>query len=383
MVDGKKYAFHLLPCGMLYLKCKNLIGNGVVVHIKTLMKELESLKEGGHTDAVKRLFISSRAHLLFDVHQTVDGLIEQEKAKGGNQIGTTKKGIGPCYSTKAARTGLRVADLLHWSEFETKYRALVADFQKRFTFDYDCEEELARHKVYLSELQSQIVDSVSFMAEAQRKGEKILVEGANAIMLDIDFGTYPYVTSSSTAVGGICTGLGVPPQAIKHTFGVVKAYTTRVGAGPFPTEQLNEEGEHLCSVGREVGTTTGRKRRCGWLDIPLVLYGQCINGHTAINLTKLDVLSGLKEIKICVAYKKKDGTSLPFGYFPAHLSELGEITPEYITLPGWTEDISKATSVEQLPANAKAYVKKVEELLGVPIQWVGVGPDRVNTIKTH
>jgi adenylosuccinate synthase len=451
VVDGKKYAFHLLPCGMINKSCKNLIGNGVVVHIPTLMKELESLKEFDPR-AIERVFISTRAHILFDSHQIIDGILESEQ--GSNSIGTTKRGIGPCYSAKAIRNGLRFGDLLHFEEFERRLRELIQWSQKRFgdprdkdrpeqlalrkalkeyntkmAFDPEggtkggvsnIEEEIERYRRFADLLRPQIVDSVTLIHEDISRGYKVLVEGANAALLDIDFGTYPFVTSSSTTIGGVCTGLGVPPQKIDNVIGVVKAFTTRVGSGPFPTELQNEMqtledfigeyvgkdmsverkghssgayelktgqrvkvGEMFQEVGHEYGTTTGRRRRCGWLDIPLVKYSALINGFDSLNITKLDVLTGLKQIRVAISYRNKQMTEvrLPRGYFPSHLEDLKEVCCEYETLEGWTEDISNCTCWDELPTNAKRYVLRIQELCDIPVSWVGVGPDRLNMIR--
>lgn len=451
VVEGKKYAFHLLPCGMINKGCKNLIGNGVVVHVPTLMKELDALKEFDHR-AIERVFISTRASILFDTHQIIDGILEAEQ--GTNSIGTTKRGIGPCYSSKCIRNGLRFGDLLHFDQFEKKLRELIAWSQKRFgaprdrdspeqgklrqalreyntkaAFDPEggkkggvanIEEEIERYRKYAEILRTQIVDSVTLIHEDISRGYKVLVEGANAALLDIDFGTYPFVTSSSTTIGGVCTGLGVPPRTIDNIIGVVKAYTTRVGHGPFPTELQNESqnledyleeyigpecskersghpngafvvkpgtkvkvGEMLQEIGSEYGTTTGRRRRCGWLDIGLVKYSALVNGYDSLNITKLDVLTGLKTLRIAIAYRNKEMTEvrLPRGYFPSHLEDLKSLVCEYETLAGWSEDISKCTSWEQLPEAAKKYVLRIQELLDIPVSWVGVGPDRANMIK--
>mmetsp|Transcript_85110 Transcript_85110/g.150527 ORF Transcript_85110/g.150527 Transcript_85110/m.150527 type:complete len:558 (-) Transcript_85110:131-1804(-) len=453
LVDGKKYAFHLLPCGMINKACKNLIGNGVVVHIPTLMKELDALKEFDPR-AIERVFISTRAHILFDSHQITDGILEAEQ--GSNSIGTTKRGIGPCYSSKAIRNGCRFGDLLHFDEFERKLRELTAWSQKRFgeprekdlpaqlqlrkalreyntqyAFDPEhgqkggvknLEEEIARYRRYAEILRPQIVDSVTLIHQDIQLGCKVLVEGANAALLDIDFGTYPFVTSSNTTIGSVCTGLGVPPKSIDTVIGVVKAYTTRVGHGPFPTELQNEAqnlddyletyigpsvtverkghqagpynlspgqqvkvGEMLQEVGYEYGTTTGRRRRCGWLDIALVKYSAMVNGFDSINITKLDVLTGLKQIRIAIAYRNRQMTEvrLPGGYFPSHLDDLKEVVCEYETMEGWSEDISKCTSWNRLPANAKKYVLRIQELLNIPVSWVGVGPDRMSMLKVQ
>lgn len=451
VVGDQKYAFHLLPCGMINRACKNLIGNGVVVHVPTLMKELDDLKDFD-PQALERVFISTRAHMLFDSHQLIDGILEAEQ--GSDSIGTTKRGIGPCYSAKAIRNGLRFGDLLHFEEFEKRLRDLIAWSQKRFgdprdtdsesqqllrqalrdyntkrAFDPEhgmkggvesIEEEIERYRGYSHILRQQLVDSVSLIHEDIMRGYKVLVEGANAALLDIDFGTYPFVTSSNTTVGGVCTGLGVPPQTIDTVIGVVKAYTTRVGSGPFPTELQNEMqnlddhvepyigpsntvvrkghdqgdytvnpgdlvkvGEMLQELGHEYGTTTGRRRRCGWLDIALVKYSVLVNGFDSINITKLDVLTGLKRIRIAISYRNKlmSEVRLPRGYFPSHLDDLKEVVCEYETLEGWSEDISKCTDWDDLPVNAQRYVLRIQELLDVPVSWVGVGPDRESMLK--
>ncbi|RKP27149.1 Adenylosuccinate synthetase [Syncephalis pseudoplumigaleata] len=371
VVGDIKYSFHLLPSGLINPKCTALIGNGVVVHVPSLFKELAALEEKG-LDCQGRLLVSDRAHLVFDFHQIVDGIKEVEL--GGSSIGTTKRGIGPTYSSKASRSGLRVHHLYNWPEFESRFRTIVANRHKRYgDFAYDVEAELARYKEWAERLKPMVVDSVVYIHEAMRSGKRILVEGANALMLDVDFGTYPFVTSSSCGVGGACTGLGIPPQAIAKVIGVAKAYTTRVGAGPFPTEQLNETGTYLQEVGFEFGVTTGRRRRCGWLDLVVLRYSTMINGYTSINLTKLDVLDKLDEIKIGVAYRL-NGQRLES--FPADMDDLQKLEVEYETLPGWKQDISACRTFEDLPANAQRYVLRIEEALGVHIEWIGVGVSR-------
>ncbi|ORZ31665.1 Adenylosuccinate synthetase, partial [Catenaria anguillulae PL171] len=337
--------------------------------------ELEKTEEKG-VSCAGRLLVSSRAHLVFDVHQVVDGLREMER--GGSTIGTTRKGIGPAYSSKASRSGLRIHHLLNnFDSFASHLRTFIANRKKRYgDFEYDVDAEIQRYREFAERLRPMVTDTVYYMNQSVLEGKRVLVEGANAAMLDIDFGTYPYVTSSNTTIGGVCTGLGLPPTRVNKVIGVVKAYTTRVGGGPFPTEQLNEVGEHLQTVGAEFGVTTGRKRRCGWLDLVVLRYSHLINGYTSINLTKLDVLDKLPEIKIGVTYRHKpSGKIVPS--FPADLDYLGECEVEYETLPGWMTDISKCTSWEQLPANAQKYIRRIEELLGgVPVEWVGVGPGR-------
>lgn len=382
VVDGVKYDFHMLPSGLVNPNCQNLLGNGVVIHVPSFFKELENLEAKGLKNARERLFVSSRAHLVFDFHQRTDKLRELELAghsKDGKNIGTTGKGIGPTYSTKASRSGLRVHHLVNdnpgaWESFVSKYMRLLETRKQRYgDFEYDYEEELSRFKQYREQLKPFVVDSVVFMHNALRDNKKILVEGANALMLDIDFGTYPYVTSSSTGIGGVCTGLGIPPRTIDEIYGVVKAYTTRVGEGPFPTEQLNEFGDKLQTIGAEYGVTTGRKRRCGWLDLVVLKYSTWINGYTSLNVTKLDVLDTFKTIPVGVSYSI-NGKKLES--FPEDLMTLGKVDVEYVNFPGWNQDITKITKYEDLPDNAKNYLKFIEDFVGVPVEWVGTGPGR-------
>ncbi|EDK42301.1 adenylosuccinate synthase [Acetobacter pasteurianus] len=383
VVDGKKFDFHMLPSGLVNPKCQNLVGSGVVIHVPSFFEELKNIEEKG-LHCRDRLKVSSRAHLVFDFHQRTDKLKEAELSENKKSIGTTGKGIGPTYSTKASRSGIRVHHLVNsnpeaWNEFKTRYMRLVESRQKRYgEFDYDYEAELAKYEKYREELRPFVVDSVEFMHEAIAQKKKILVEGANALMLDIDFGTYPYVTSSSTGIGGVLTGLGIPPKTIRNIYGVVKAYTTRVGEGPFPTEQLNSVGETLQDVGAEYGVTTGRKRRCGWLDLVVLKYSTLINGYTSLNITKLDVLDKFKEIQVGIAYKL-NGKELKS--FPEDLIDLGNVEVVYKTLPGWEQDITKIKKYEDLPENAKNYLKYIEDFLGVPIQWVGTGPARDSMLE--
>lgn len=375
----KKFAFHLLPCGMLYANKINLIGNGVVLQLSTMMKELKALHDAGITDTTPRLRISDRAALLFDFHTVIDGM--QEKGLKADSIGTTKRGIGPCYASKITRNGLRVADLAgptaDWDQFTRKYNTLLSALQSQFGFEgYNAKEELDRLKQYRDVIKPMVVDGVQFLNEALRSGKTVLAEGANAALLDIDHGTYPYVTSSSTTAGGICTGLGLPPSRVQTIIGVVKAYTTRVGSGPFPTELNDAIGEGLRARGGEFGTTTGRPRRCGWLDVPVVQYSHALNGYASLNITKLDVLSDLAEIKIGVAYKLR-GKVLPPGLMPAALHDLAAVEVVYESMPGWRSDISKVKKFDALPAAAKNYLRRVEVLTGIPISWVGVGAGRL------
>ncbi|KAJ1961538.1 Adenylosuccinate synthase, partial [Dispira parvispora] len=371
VVDGVKFDFHLVPSGLINPDCTALLGNGLVIHVPSLFEELNKIKEKG-LNYEGRVLVSDRAHLVFDFHQIVDGLKEVELGRGS--IGTTKKGIGPAYSSKASRSGIRVHHLYEEGEFEARFRNIVANRFKRYgKFEYDVEAEIQRYKELAERLKPMVVDSVYFINAALNHNKRILVEGANALMLDIDFGTYPFVTSSNTGVGGVCTGLGVPPSKVGETFGVVKAYTTRVGEGPFPTEQLNAVGEALQNYGHEYGTTTGRKRRCGWLDLVLLKYTHMVNGYTLLNLTKLDVLDTFPEIKVAVGYSYH---GKPLSSFPSSLAVLAEVDVEYKTFPGWETDISACRTFEELPSQAQAYVKFIEEFLGVPIPYIGVGAGR-------
>jgi len=379
VVAGQKYKFHLLPSGVLNKAATCIIGNGVVVHLPSFLKELDALKQAGISHE-GRVLISDRAHIVFDFHQEIDG--QNESRLGRNKIGTTKKGIGPAYSSKISRSGIRVGDLHNFEYFELRFRTLADQMMAAHPgLDIDVEAQLQYYRTIADRVKGMTVDTIKYTNRAYHDGKKILVEGANATMLDIDFGTYPYVTSSNPSVGSVLTGLGVSPDKVKGVYGTVKAYCTRVGEGPFPTE-LNPDnpesvGYHLCTVGAEYGTTTGRTRRCGWLDLPQMQYSVLINGFTAINLTKVDVLTGLDEVKIGVAYKYK-GQYLDS--MPACLKTLSECEVQYEVLPGWSEDISKCKTFEELPANAQTYVLRVQELLGVPVRWVGVGPNRLDQI---
>ncbi|XP_041024711.1 adenylosuccinate synthetase 2, chloroplastic [Juglans microcarpa x Juglans regia] len=373
--EGKKFALHLIPSGIFNEDTLCVIGNGVVVHLPGLFQEIDGLEANG-VSCKGRILVSDRAHLLFDFHQVVDGLRESELAK--SFIGTTKRGIGPCYSSKVIRNGIRVNDLRHMDTFPEKLDLLLLDAASRFRgFNYGPEmlrEEVERYKRFAERLEPFIADTVHVMNESISEKKKILVEGGQATMLDIDFGTYPFVTSSSPSAGGICTGLGIAPRVIGDLIGVVKAYTTRVGSGPFPTEILGQGGDLLRFAGQEFGTTTGRPRRCGWLDIVALKYCCQINGFSSLNLTKLDVLSELPEIQLGVAYKHIDGT--PIKSFPGDLRLLEQLKVEYEVLPGWKSDISSIRNYADLPLAARTYVERIEELVGVPIHYIGIGPGR-------
>jgi len=381
VVGDKAYDFHLLPSGIIWPSAESLIGNGVVIHLPGFFEELEKNIAKGLEGWETRLKVSDRAHLVFDFHQAVDGLQEssREGLKGTTKLGTTKKGIGPTYASKMTRNGIRVVDLLDdFDEFANKFDILADNHMVAFPgLKVDKASELERYKAFAERLRPLVVESVSYLHKKMAEGRKVLVEGANAAMLDIDFGTYPYVTSSNCSIGGVCTGLGLPPRMVGNVFGVVKAYTTRVGDGPFPSEQLNEIGQFLQKTGHEFGVTTGRPRRCGWLDIPLIRHTNMVNGYTAIALTKLDILDQLDELKIGVNYVK-NGKVLDF--HPSSGKQFENVEMEYIDMPGWKEDTTKSRKFTELPSNAQNYVLKIEELLGLPVRWVGVGQSRDSMI---
>ncbi|KAG7200108.1 hypothetical protein KM043_000553 [Ampulex compressa] len=377
VVEGAEFDFHLLPSGIINPRCKSVIGNGVVIHLPGLFEELEKNESKGLTDWKDRLIISDRAHIVFDFHQQVDGL--QELEKGTQSLGTTKKGIGPTYSSKAARNGLRIGDLLgDFEKFSQKYNTLVNSYQKMFpALQVDTKSELERYKQYSDRIRPLVKETVQYLHQALQEGKKVLVEGANAAMLDIDFGTYPYVTSSNCSIGGVCTGLGLPPCTIGEVVGVVKAYTTRVGDGPFPTELLDATGDLLQKRGHEIGVTTRRKRRCGWLDLTLLKFTSMVNGYTSICLTKLDILDTLPEIKVCVGYRL-NGKDI--NYFPSSTSDLAKVEPVYERVEGWQSTTEGVRSLEKLPPNARKYIELIEEHLNVPVKWIGVGAGRESVI---
>ncbi|PZC77826.1 hypothetical protein B5X24_HaOG202937 [Helicoverpa armigera] len=386
VVDGKEFDFHLLPSGIINQKCISVIGNGVVIHLPGLFEELKKNELKGMKGWQDRLIISDRAHLVFDMHQQVDGL--QEAEKGKNSLGTTKKGIGPTYSSKATRNGLRIGDLLgDFAMFEEKFRTLAANYKRMFpSLEVDIEAELNRYQEYAAMIRPMVRDTVSYLHKAIKEGKKVLVEGANAALLDIDFGTYPYVTSSNCSIGGVCTGLGLPPLVIGEVLGVVKAYTTRVGDGPFPTELHDVGGFILCETGRllqerghEVGVTTKRVRRCGWLDLVVLRYTAMVNGYTSICLTKMDILDTLPEIKVGIAYKL-NGKKIE--YFPSSMAELSSVEVEYKTLPGWACSIEDVRQLDKLPEPARNYVKYIEDFLQIPVKYIGVGQGRESIIST-
>ncbi|KAK4106234.1 Adenylosuccinate synthetase [Parathielavia hyrcaniae] len=379
VANGVSYDFHLLPSGLVNPNCTNLIGSGVVFNVQAFFKELAALEEKGLTHARSKLLVSDRAQVNLELHARVDGLEERELA--GNKIGTTGRGIGPSYSNKAARNGIRVHEIFDQDVFEAKLRKLAAGYKKRFgdLLEYDVEEEIVRFREYREKLPGFVVDAVSYMHTAQEQGRNILIEGANALMLDIDYGTYPFVTSSNTGLGGVITGLAVNPRKIKEIIGVAKAYTTRVGEGIFKTEDTNEAGQKLQQIGREWGVSTGRKRRCGWLDLVVLKYSASVNYYTSWNLTKLDVLDTFPTIKVAVAYKDP-ATGNDLDFFPADLGFLETCEVVYKELEGWQTPTTAVKKFEDLPPQAQAYVKFVEEYTGVPVKWIGTGPARDDMI---
>jgi len=376
VVNHVKYAFHLVPCGILHQNTMNVIGNGCVVHIPTLLHELEQLDAKG-LDYAGRLLLSDRAHLVFEYHLDIDG--KREEGRGSEKIGTTRRGIGPTYSDKMNRIGIRAGIFRNFdpAKLQKELEKALSSHKKTWDLTFDVAAEVQKYTEYAKKVSPFVVDTITYVNQSLKDGKKILIEGANAAMLDIDFGTYPYVTSSSTTIGGCSTGLGVPPSKINCTIGIVKAYTTRVGAGPFPTELLDETGERLRKVGHEFGTTTGRPRRCGWLDLVVLKYSHMLNDFNFLNLTKLDVLSGIQELKVGVAYKLNGKT---LDSIPSDLEELAKVEVEYVTLPGWSEDLAACRTFESLPAAAQKYVTFIDEFLGVKCRWVGVGAGREDMI---
>ncbi|MEZ8220221.1 Adenylosuccinate synthetase [Candidatus Fervidibacteria bacterium JGI MDM2 JNZ-1-D12] len=373
---GKPVALHLIPSGITHEHTVCVIGNGVVVDPKALLEEIDSLSSLGISITPERLKISDRAHLTLPYHRMLD--TAREMAGARLRLGTTRRGVGPTYVDKVDRVGVRVGDLRYPERLEEKLR--VNWEQKQAFFNAlppedrpDFNEILDELLQYAQKLNPYICDTVTWLNEQANAGKKILLEGAQGTGLDVDFGTYPFVTSSNTTAGGACTGSGLPPTKITSVLGIAKAYTTRVGEGPFPTELQGEEQVKLREKGREYGATTGRPRRCGWFDAVLVRYAATVNGCTAIALTKLDVLSGYPEVKICVAYRWRNEILTTF---PAEVCVLEEVEPVYETLPGWDEPLSGCRTWEQLPTNAQKFVMRLQELVGVPIATVSVGPER-------
>jgi adenylosuccinate synthase len=375
--DGIKHVLHQIPSGIFRNSIKNVIGNGVVLDPVIFKKEIEKL-DPFNIDFKANLWISNKAQLILPTHRLLDAAYE--KSKGNEKIGSTLKGIGPTYQDKVARLGLRVGDIFY-ANFKEKYQKLV-DAHKTilefYKYDYELDEAEKTFFEALEYLKTFNVSSTEYLINKELKaGKSVLAEGAQGSLLDVDFGSYPYVTSSNTMTAGVCTGLGVAPNSIQKVYGIFKAYCTRVGGGPFPTELFDEDGVELQKVGNEFGATTGRPRRCGWLDIPALKYVVMINGVTELFMMKADVLSGFKKIKVCTHYELEDGTITD--EFPYEIVD-SEVKPVYEELEGWNCSLDNINSFDAMPKPLKDYITYIEEKLGVPINLVSVGPDRTQTI---
>ena len=376
--DGKKFALRLVPSGIFGKDKLAVIGNGVVINPPALLKELHYLQDNGID--ISGLRISSRSHVTFPYHILLDKC--QEEAKGDHKVGTTKNGIGPTYMDKVSRVGIRMCDLLEKDTFETKLRRNLAEKNELFTKLYhvdpiNFDDIFESYYEYGQELKKYVTDTSRIVNDALDNGQRVLFEGAQGVMLDVDQGTYPYVTASNPIAGGVCTGVGVGPNKINTVVGICKAYSTRVGAGPFPTELTDEIGDRIRETGHEYGTVTGRPRRVGWFDSVAMRHARRVSGISCLSLNLLDVLTGLKTVKICKAYKL-DGKEID--YYPASLKGLDRCEPVYEELPGWDEDITGVKKFEDLPVNAQNYLKRVSELSEVPLATVSVGADRIQTI---
>src|SRR2546421_589730 len=379
--DGQKYALHLLPSGVLTPTVIPLIGNGVVFAPKVLLAEIDGVAERGVS--CERLLISSDAHLIMPHHRALDRVVE--RYLGPARIGTTGRGIGPSYADKVSRTGIRAQDLLDPGILRQKLELVLREKNQILFKVYnrkaiDTSAVVEEYLAYAERLRPHIVDTRQVLWKALDRGLTVLLEGAQATLLDMDHGTYPFVTSSNPTAGGACVGTGVPPTRITQVIGVIKAYSTRVGSGPFPTELFDEYGQHLLKVGAEYGTTTGRERRCGWFDAVVGRYAARVNGLTDLVVTKLDVLSGMDRVPICVGYEI-DGERVD--EMPMTQTAFHHARPVYEELPGWWEDITKCRAEAELPENARRYVARIEELCGVRVSVVGVGPGREENVVRH
>ena len=377
--DGKKHVLHTIPSGIFHENSINVVGNGVVIDPVIFKKELDNL-QNSNIDFRKNLLISRKAHLILPTHRLLDAASEASKGKA--KIGSTLKGIGPTYMDKTGRNGIRVGDL-ELSDWKEKYRNLANKHEAMIDFynvdvQYELgelENEFFKAVEVLKSLQ--FIDSEEYIFQAEKDGKSVLAEGAQGSLLDIDFGTYPFVTSSNTTAAGACTGLGVAPNRIKNVFGIFKAYTTRVGSGPFPTELFDENGEKMGRIGKEFGATTGRPRRCGWLDLVAMKYAVQVNGVTELIMMKADVLSGFETLKVCTSYnyRGKEIAHLPYNI------EAENVTPIYKHFKGWEKDLTGLSKASEFPQELEEYIKFIEEELGVPIKIVSVGPDRLQTVK--
>ncbi len=381
VVGDKEYKLHLIPSGILYEDKLNVIGNGVVIDPKALFEEIDYLEGVGVKVTPEKLIISDRAHLIMPYHKVLDRL--KEKARGKNDIGTTGKGIGPCYTDKFERCGIRMCDLMHEEVFTEKIKenmemknAYITKVLGGEALSFD--EILKEYLEYGKKLRPFIQDTSVRVYDDIKADKTVLFEGAQGMLLDIDYGTYPYVTSSNTTAGGVANGVGIGPNMITNAVGITKAYTTRVGKGPFPTELMNETGDWIREKGHEFGVTTGRARRCGWLDLVIVKTACRVSGLTSLAITKIDTLAGLEKIKVCVGYKF-DGKVID--YFPASLEDLAKCEPVYEEFDGWGDEVADARSYDELPENAKKYLKRIEEFTGTDISIVSVGPKRDQTMR--
>lgn len=385
VVDDKKFIFHLLPSGLMNPNAKVIIGNGVVIDIEQLCDEIQSLENMGFP-VVDRLIISDKAHIVMEYHKLIDALRESASPK---KIGTTSRGIGPCYEDKIARRGIRVSDIINLSLEQLSEKIKMFSFEKIFLiknlynydYNFDASKVAENYKKKFQDLGLKVRNVEILLNEEIKNGKNILFEGAQGVLLDIDFGTYPYVTSSNASSNGVATGTGVFPRGIDNIIGIVKAYTTRVGEGPFPTEQKNQTGDQIRQKGGEFGATTGRPRRCGWLDLPMLRYSSILSGTTEIFLTKIDVLSGLDEIKVCTEYKiNGEVFKIPPFMDPATLYN---VEPIYKSFKGWSQSIDNIDNIKKLPKEAREYIDFIQESLNIPINYISVGPGRNQTIVVN
>lgn len=380
-VGDKQYKLHLIPSGILHNDKLNIIGNGVVVDPKALFEEISYLEGLGIKVTPEKLAISDRAHVIMPYHKMLDVL--KEKARGKNDIGTTGKGIGPCYTDKYERTGIRVCDLIHEEVFKEKLQDNINIKNQYITKIYEgeplsFEEIFEEYKVYGEKIKPFVKETSVMIYDSISNNKQVLFEGAQGMLLDIDYGTYPYVTSSNTTAGGVSSGAGIGPRLITNAVGIAKAYTTRVGKGPFPTELMDETGDWIREKGHEYGVTTGRSRRCGWLDLVILKTTARVSALTSLVVTKIDTLAGLEKLKVCVGYEFNGEV---IDYFPASLEDLAKCKPIYEEYEGWGEEVAEARSYEELPENAKKYLKRIEEFTGTKISIVSVGPKRDQTIR--
>lgn len=381
VVGDKEYKLRLIPSGILYDDKTNVIGNGVVVDPKALFEEIEYLEGVGVKITPKKLIISDRAHLIMPYHKILDKL--KEKARGKNDIGTTGRGIGPCYTDKFERCGIRVCDLMHENVFKEKLQQNIEAKNAYITkvlggepLNYD--EILNEYLELAKKLRPFVTDTSVKVYDAIKTNKNVLFEGAQGMLLDIDYGTYPYVTSSNTTAGGVASGSGIGPRMITNAVGIAKAYTTRVGKGPFPTELDNEIGEWIREKGHEYGVNTGRSRRCGWLDLVILKTSVRVSGLTSLAVTKIDTLAGLDKIKVCVGYKFNGEV---IDYFPASLEDLALCEPVYEEFDGWDDSVENARSYDELPENAKKYIERIEEFTDTKVSIISVGPKRDQTMR--